>query len=334
MKNLFDYATKELSQDAFLCWLFANYNCENGKVKDISIKLLSEFSQKSATDKITNLQVFKQWKYIDVLIQFECENKIHIVAIEDKTYSEEHNQLKKYNDELSEYIKDQKVKKNTEIQCHKVFYKTAVINESERNRVKTADGWKIFDIKRIYEFFSLCPNTGNDILDDYIAHIKDIYNMLYNYKAIDFNKWIGNNIILKQYSDIDINNKLTDGITMRSEIYQGKYTSAFLQKVTKNGILIELAFFFRDSKFSSWIKCWQNGKRHNDVDTAFRDIIVNNIDINKLFVIRDNGVHQNRILRTELDPKAIDSFSSFNKWIDNCIADFRTIVNALQTIKF
>ena len=26
MKNLFDYATKELSQDAFLMWLFANYD--------------------------------------------------------------------------------------------------------------------------------------------------------------------------------------------------------------------------------------------------------------------------------------------------------------------
>ena len=25
MKNLFDYATKELSQDAFLRWLFENY---------------------------------------------------------------------------------------------------------------------------------------------------------------------------------------------------------------------------------------------------------------------------------------------------------------------
>ena len=28
MENLFNYATKELSQDAFLMWLMANYNCE------------------------------------------------------------------------------------------------------------------------------------------------------------------------------------------------------------------------------------------------------------------------------------------------------------------
>lgn len=31
MENLFNYATKELSQDAFLMWLTANYNCEEDK---------------------------------------------------------------------------------------------------------------------------------------------------------------------------------------------------------------------------------------------------------------------------------------------------------------
>ena len=35
MKNLFDYATKELSQDAFLRWLFENHDCENEEVVEI-----------------------------------------------------------------------------------------------------------------------------------------------------------------------------------------------------------------------------------------------------------------------------------------------------------
>ena len=34
MKNLFDYATKELSQDAFLRWLFENYNCKKNLERD------------------------------------------------------------------------------------------------------------------------------------------------------------------------------------------------------------------------------------------------------------------------------------------------------------
>lgn len=66
MKNLFDYATKELSQDAFLCWLFDNYDCENEKVAEVAVRLLSSFSFELSAVKIKNLQVFKQWKYIDV----------------------------------------------------------------------------------------------------------------------------------------------------------------------------------------------------------------------------------------------------------------------------
>lgn len=33
MRYLFEFATKELSQDAFLRWLFENYNCENSEIK-------------------------------------------------------------------------------------------------------------------------------------------------------------------------------------------------------------------------------------------------------------------------------------------------------------
>lgn len=41
MKNLFDFATKELSQDAFLRWLFENYECENEKVREIAYGLIN-----------------------------------------------------------------------------------------------------------------------------------------------------------------------------------------------------------------------------------------------------------------------------------------------------
>ena len=45
MENLFDYATKELSQDAFLRWLFENYNCENESVKNAFRKLFDSFTK-------------------------------------------------------------------------------------------------------------------------------------------------------------------------------------------------------------------------------------------------------------------------------------------------
>lgn len=41
MKNLFEFATKELSQDAFLRWLIENYNDPN--VGKCSKELLNKF---------------------------------------------------------------------------------------------------------------------------------------------------------------------------------------------------------------------------------------------------------------------------------------------------
>ena len=41
MKNLFNYATKELSQDAFLMWLFENY--DDSELGEIANALLGNF---------------------------------------------------------------------------------------------------------------------------------------------------------------------------------------------------------------------------------------------------------------------------------------------------
>ena len=42
IKNLFDYATSELSQDAFLCWLFENYNCGEQDCSIVAANMMYE----------------------------------------------------------------------------------------------------------------------------------------------------------------------------------------------------------------------------------------------------------------------------------------------------
>ena len=65
MKNLFDYTTKELSQDAFLRWLFENYYCENESVKKAFRKLFDSFTDSKFENKeITDLETVAQWKNI------------------------------------------------------------------------------------------------------------------------------------------------------------------------------------------------------------------------------------------------------------------------------
>ena len=186
MKNLFDYATKELSQDAFLRWLFENYNCENESVKNAFRKLFDSFTNNKFEKKeITDLKTVAQWKNIDVSIWFKVDEKEHLIVIEDKTGSGTHDdQLVKYNEKIKEhndYWKKRGEAYRTESYLEdeenlfKVFYKTNIIDQWERSNAERS-GWKnIYDIISIYELFSDIE-TDNEVLGYYIEYIKKIHS--------------------------------------------------------------------------------------------------------------------------------------------------------------
>ena len=95
-RNLFTYATKELSQDAFLLWLFNNYDDE--EVVPAVYALLREFCGLEKDEKILSLETKAQWNKIDVSVWFETnKGKKYALFIEDKVDSGEHNQLEEYN---------------------------------------------------------------------------------------------------------------------------------------------------------------------------------------------------------------------------------------------
>jgi len=94
--NLFKYATKELSQDAFICWCinFINYpdNKLYGLGKDFLKMIVTDEKGKSRI-KITNktrVKIFRQYEKIDILLV--VDNK-YLVIIEDKINSFNHGQL-------------------------------------------------------------------------------------------------------------------------------------------------------------------------------------------------------------------------------------------------
>ena len=92
MENLFDYATKELSQDAFLRWLFQNY--DDPVVGEVSNCLLGEFCHFQDGEKVGSLHTEAQKNKIDisVCITTTLGRKIALF-IEDKTFSNEHHQF-------------------------------------------------------------------------------------------------------------------------------------------------------------------------------------------------------------------------------------------------
>ncbi len=163
-RNLFTYATKELSQDAFLMWLFNNY--DDGEVAPAAYALLREFCGLAEDEKITELNTKAQEHKIDISVYFETDKgKKYALFIEDKTDSAEHDQLKKYNESI-----DPLAEKGYKV-C-KVYYKPGYLYPDEIERVK-ASGWgKPYRAGEIYELLKQYETSENLIVRQYIVHIR------------------------------------------------------------------------------------------------------------------------------------------------------------------
>ncbi len=117
--NLFNYATSELSQDAFICWLLSHamkeFETQDAELTKCAKDFLRQFTNNTVADPIV-VDIKKQYNNIDVLVILE--NNIAII-IEDKTFTSEHsNQINRY----SNIIKNDKDFKHHKLYC--VYFKT------------------------------------------------------------------------------------------------------------------------------------------------------------------------------------------------------------------
>lgn len=114
--NIFRYATKELSQDAFICWLLEHINLTDEKLPRTVARLLMTQIVDKYKELYDDLQftlepwenyevlIKQQQKKIDILINFvsKISRQEFYVLIEDKTWSEESRpqQVESYYDDL------------------------------------------------------------------------------------------------------------------------------------------------------------------------------------------------------------------------------------------
>ncbi len=162
-RNLFSFATKELSQDAFLLWLFNNYDDE--EVAPAAYALLGKFCGLAPDEKIISLRTRAQWHKIDVSVWFETDGgKKYALFIEDKTDSSEHNQLTDYNGHI-----DSSEKTRGHTVC-KIYYKPGILYQDEIKRVEDA-GWKYFEFDEICDFLKPFAGSSDPIVRMYIEHI-------------------------------------------------------------------------------------------------------------------------------------------------------------------
>lgn len=240
MKNLFDYATKELSQDAFLRWFFENY--ESKEIGPIVIDFINEFTKdqkegrkplKLSLEDITKIKTFSQYDKVDVTVDVyskQFANEGHItIAIEDKTDSYEHNQLETYNKKISCWNEYGNLSPK---ECvYKVFYKTSPVIDDELKRVNES-GWTVFDIYSIYNFFKDKGNTTSQIFNDYVKHIIEIHDALEGASNADVSMWTLNHwkgFAKKYLNFIDTDNNSKEEYIWVSD-YQGKYYTVNYQR--------------------------------------------------------------------------------------------------------
>lgn len=181
MKNLFDYARKELSQDGFLSWLFENYNCdEDVQLKAASNNILKKFCGIEDDEKIADLITYRQFHKIDIAVRITTDKRIICLYVEDKALSQIHNdQLKRYNEIIAKFALPECGESSLPQDNCKVYYKTDEISASELNIVKR-DGWVPYDIHSACEIFRQYSGSDNLILGQYIEHIGKIKSSVEN----------------------------------------------------------------------------------------------------------------------------------------------------------
>lgn len=172
--NLFQFATKELSQDAIICWCLNWIHYPDSKLYPMAIELFKLLGQGSVDYK-QKISIKKQVKKIDVLVLFHDTNKILI--IEDKTISSEHsNQIERYKKTIQKEHEDQiidfAINEKTVIQT--VYFKTGYFFDNDKlieiNKVADiiVDGKKFLDVIAKNEYKGI-----SEILDEYVLYLSD-----------------------------------------------------------------------------------------------------------------------------------------------------------------
>ena len=167
--NIFNYATSELSQDAFIAWLLSwsnkEYKTENKQLHQLGLDFLQSLlaKQNIVISEISNLEIKTQFYKIDVFVSFQMDNKHYGVIIEDKVHTIDHNnQLERYINKIKEL--------NKETVIVPVYFKTgyqvnhASIIENGYHHYTVKDLLNVLTHEKVLQL-------NNDVLTQYHSYI-------------------------------------------------------------------------------------------------------------------------------------------------------------------
>lgn len=185
--NIFKYATKELSQDAFIFWLLSwadpKYQGLDNDLNQLALKLIQKFFEKNNIEAPKEINFFalkKQEKNIDIV----CYVNEFMIIIEDKTRSKAHS------NQLIRYIDYAEKKENGKYlgKIIPIFFKTF----DQSNYLKEInDGFKIFTRSDILEVLNdnQFNNIENAIFRDFLIYLNNIEDKVNSYKITNAKNW-------------------------------------------------------------------------------------------------------------------------------------------------
>ncbi len=190
--NLFSYATSELSQDAFICWLlswadpkYKNSDSDSDKeLHKCAVNLIEEFFNLHGKKLpvIETIKIQQQEEKIDVLCNIN--EKEYAILIEDKTNTRDHdNQLEIYFDKVK--------KMGFREGIIPIYFKTG--DQANYDDVRSK-GYKPFLRK---DFLKILNNyNGNNIiLTNYRDFLQSIQNKVDSYSSLKLIEWTWDSFI-------------------------------------------------------------------------------------------------------------------------------------------
>lgn len=182
--NLFENATSELTQDAFIFWLisWANYSKHQAlqQCSKSFISLLYNLKygqQASMPDDIGNVLFIKrQFDYIDVYFQAEIKNKRVSFIIENKVNTSFHS------DQLRRYVKQIQKNQLEQEELVPIYFKTGYLYNKDYEATaldaETGERYHLLDYTAMYEFLRAFP-IKNEIYQDYLHYIGEAFYFRY-----------------------------------------------------------------------------------------------------------------------------------------------------------
>ena len=191
--NLFKFATSELSQDAFICWLLSwadqDYQAGDDKHKalnKIATSVLALFfnkASKALPSSIDKIVVRRQVSNIDVLCII---NDTYCVLIEDKVGSIQHSdQLVRY----KQFMLNGHAQTFTEDKVIAIYLQT---HDQSNYKAVLKDGFYPVTRKDLLSIFDSEQNAAlkeSDIYTDYHNHLQSIEEAVQSFKSQPVNQW-------------------------------------------------------------------------------------------------------------------------------------------------